>query len=177
MGRSAHKQEIAIKPGHEIHKVDNPMLTEAMSIHGDGVAKIDALHNMRTLLGGFYRFRGTASQNEAAKRFKALVEASQIGQGKALDPAKEAVDGGGIDPEIVFVKGSGARRTLKQLYEVLGKVDYNRAHYVVVQERGPTAYARYRCGNKRPSGPQMARCQRELRQIVDRIAQFFNLAG
>lgn len=163
-------------PDYQMRRVENPYLTDAMRVNGSGQREIDAVVNMRTLLGGFCRFHGSQSQNAAAARFKAACEAAEIGGARATDTEKEPVDGGGVNPEFVFIAGQDARKTIAEAYKLLGGVDFNRFSFIVIHDNGPTAYARWREGG-RPDGRTVAKYQVEGRKIANRLAELWNLAG
>lgn len=162
---------------HRWNKVENPMLTEAMSIHGDGMRRIDVIVNMRTVLGGFCRFKGDDAQNEAAKRFKSLVERSMLGGAKAIDLEKDAVDGGGINPEHVIVDGMKSRQEMADAREFLGELDFKRFSIVMIGENGPTAYARIRHRARVPGGNAVNRYAKEIYAIADRLAVHWQYAS
>lgn len=167
------------KPDGDIHvrKVDNPYLTDAMRVDGTGVRRIDAAVNMRTLLGGFCRFHGTQSQNQTVARFKALAEKGMLGGARAIDLSREAVDGGGINPDYVQISGIDAREELRRVWRHMGETDYRRLWFVVMENKGPTAYTRWRMKGRKPGSDSIAKHSKELRAIVSRLSDFMGYSG
>lgn len=167
---------ILIKQEH----VDNPHTSYAQYLHDlsngkSSPGKIMAEVNQVAKYGGFALFNGTESQNKAAETFKSLAEASEIGRVGAIDTAKEPVDGGWINPEMIFLKGDGARRAINQIYSHLGKADFERFWFVVVREKGPTPYCVWR--HKRKDGRLVAKCKGEIRQIANKLASHLQLSS
>lgn len=161
-------------------RVDNPLTTYAQTIYEMergyvSPGKIVVQKNLTTTLGGFARFHGNEAQNEAVKQFRSLYERAQLGGAKAVDPSKEPVDGGWINPEAIFEIGADARRSWAELSSYLGRVDTQRMHFVVVLERGPTAYARWRFNDHSRDGGLIAKGQVEIRRIADSIAVWAKL--
>lgn len=161
----------------ETRIVDNPLTTYAQTIHEMDQGRKDAgvlraSVNLVTLMGGAARFRLNAAQGQAASRFRALYEQSQVGGGRAVDPSLEPVDGGWRNPEAVFEIGASARRAFIAAQSFLGPVDFKRCEFVIVGENGPTAYARFRLRGARPNNGQLtSRFQVEFRHIMDRLAE------
>jgi hypothetical protein len=164
------------QPDIRTRKVDNPYLTEEMALAGVGVRRIDAQVNYKTLYGGFCRFGGSMSQNEAVARFKALAERCEVGGARAIDLTREAVDGGGPDPEFVQMSGADAREEMKRLRKFLGEVDYDRAWHVVVDEWSPKTYAMFRVNGRNVSQVGIDKYKAEMRFIADKMALFMKLA-
>lgn len=129
-----------------------------------------AMVNRTTLMGGACRFHCTPSQEEAAARFKAIYDRSQVGGAKAVDPSREAVDGGGINPESVIEIGADARAAYNRLFAALGPGKMRCLEYVVIGENGPTAYARWRYRNTKPDGRTVAQGSVEVRGILEEVA-------
>lgn len=160
-------------------RVDNPHTTYAQFLHELREGKPDAgavfvPRNMRTLLGGFCRFYGNQAQNEAAARFKSLYERAQLGGARAVDPAIEPVDGGGINPEAIFETGADARRAYDAIVpNALNRVELRRLEFVVIGEWGPTPYARWRGFGI--DGRGVSRAKVEVRDIVDKLAVHWRL--
>jgi|SRR6185312_6408262 len=161
--------------------IDNPLTTYAQTLHeaqqgSMSAGKIKATINLRTLMGGFARFGQhgklpPAHLCEAAKKFKSTWEAAQLGGAKAMDPAKEAVDGGrgsfgSLD------SGIDARQEMIRVRELLGPVDMRRLEYVLIREAGPTGYGQWRAslGGPAVKGESLKRYKREVWAIVDRLA-------
>lgn len=124
----------------------------------------------RTLMGGFCRFHGTEAQEKAAARFKAIYERSQVGGAKAVDPSREPVDGGGINPESVIEIGADARAAYNEMVAIFGKSIMKRFEYVMVGEHGPTAYARWLHHGQQQSGQVVARCAADFRRLMEHLA-------
>jgi hypothetical protein len=161
-------------------RVDNPLSTWAEFLHQLDKAtpyagKVEVLVNSRTILGGFNRFHGTEAQQMACARFKSLYERSQLGGARAVDPSLEPVDGGWTNPEAVFESGASARKELIAVQDLLGPVDYARIEFVVIRERGPTPYAKWRGFGI--DGRACARAKVEVREIVDRLAVHWKYQG
>lgn len=165
--------------------VENPLITASELIHqkaraeraGKSYAYIGMEQrqvDQRTLLGGFCRFNGTEEQNKAIARFKTLYEQAQLGGAKAMDPSKEPVDGGGINPESVLEIGADARRDLIRVQLLLGPVDYRRVEYVAILERGPTPYAKWRGFGA--DGRACSKAKVEVRRIADTLAVHWGYA-
>jgi hypothetical protein len=94
---------------------DNPLATWSQFLHEmdsghANAGRIAVKRNLTTLCGGFALFHGDDAQRRAAARFRSLYEQAQIGGAKAVNPAIEHVDGGGINPEATFERGADARR-------------------------------------------------------------------
>lgn len=181
MGRHG-KIKAATETGPDIREtwVDAPLTTWAQYIHelesgspraGRERAQVDR----RTLMGGFCRFHGTQAQEQAAARFKAIYERAQVGGGKAVDPSREPVDGGGINPESVIEIGADARSEYNRLFNLFGASDMRRLEYVIIGEHGPTAYARWLSRGKPVSGQVVGRMQVEFRRLVDALATSMQL--
>lgn len=129
----------------------------------------------RTLMGGFCRFHGSEAQEKAAARFKAIYESSQVGGAKAVDPSREAVSGGGINPESVIEIGADARQSYNRMHSEFGVQFMRHIEFVVIGDHGPTAYARWLHRGKPQSGQVTGRCAVELRRMMDRVAVHLKL--
>lgn len=165
----------------------DPMMTDAEFIHQralatektaiDGrarknVGKVLAKTNLRTLMGGFCRFRGTEAQERAAARYRSLSEAATIGGAKAVDLSVEPVDGRGANREPMEI-GADARAALLAAQKMLGRHDLLRWEYVVIGDHFPTAYALrwfHRC-----NGRAVEDAKDEVRKIADRLAVHWKL--
>ena len=176
------KRAQVIETGPDIREawVDSPQTSWAQYLYeldtglpqaGRQKAMIDA----RTLMGGFCRFHGTEAQEQAAARFKAIFERSQVGGAKAVDPSRENVDGGGINPESVIEIGADARRAYNMLFEALGRQTMQRLEFVVVGDKGPTAYARWRYRMAQPDGRTVGQGSVEVRGILEEVAVLLKL--
>lgn len=177
MGKAAKTKALPIESGPDIRGawVDAPLKTYSQYLHelDTGVPQAGREHvqiDRRTLMGGFCRFHGNAAQEMAAARFKAVYERAQVGGGKAVDPSREPVDGGGINPESVIEIGADARKEYNRLYNRLGLEDMRRLEFVIIGENGPTAYARWLARGKPVSGQVVGRLQVEFRNLMDRLA-------
>jgi hypothetical protein len=161
---------------------DNPHTTYAQTLYDEerGIerpGKIVVPVNLRTMLGGFASFRGTDLQNETVKRFRSIFEGAQIGGARACDPSIEPVDGGGVRQESASIIGADARRKYAAAKHALGSTDLKRLEFVVIGESGPTAYARWRTGNRRPNSRVVSKAMVEMRVIVLKLAKHWELAG
>lgn len=159
-------------------RVDSPLLTWAQFLHELEQGKPNAgkqivSMNMRTVLGGFCRFHGTEAQQKACAKLKSLYERSQVGGAKAVDPSLEPVDGGGINPEANIEIGADARREYNAVRALLGRQDLDRIEFVVIRERGPTPYAKWRGFGD--GGRGVSRGMVEVREIADRLAEHWQL--
>jgi hypothetical protein len=160
--------------------VDNPLLTFSEFLHQLDRPQSSSLRNRvqvnkNTILGGFCRFHGTEAQQMACARFKSLYERAQLGGARAVDPSLEPVDGGWTNPEAVFESGASARKELIAVQDLLGPVDYARIEFVVIRERGPTPYAKWRGFGI--DGRACAKAKVEVREIVDRLAVHWRYQG
>ncbi|RYY67731.1 MAG: hypothetical protein EOO12_00295 [Chitinophagaceae bacterium] len=160
--------------------VDNPLTTWAQFVHEIATdaphpGRSRAIVDRRVLLGGFCRFHGTEAQEQAAARFKAIYERSQVGGAKAVDPSRENVDGGGINPESVIEIGADARRLYNMLFNALGRQTMQRLEFVVIGDKGPTAYARWRYRMAQPDGRTVGQGSVEMRGIVEEVAVLLKL--
>lgn len=168
----------------EERRVDNPLSTYAQFVAeltegrpDPGIQRVQV--NMRTLLGGFCKFRGNEAQDKAAARFKSIYERSQLGGAKAVDPGREPVDGGGVNPEATIENGADARRDYNRIIGteripgVLDRVELRRIEYVIVGEWGPTSYARWRNHVRTPNGKHVSDGMVEVRRIMDKLAVHF----
>ncbi len=178
MGRGKMDDQII-----EERLVDNPLTGFAqwraeISEHGAAYAgKIQVSVNAVSLVGGFVRFNGTQAENAACARYKGLWEASQVGGARAVDPGREPVDGGWLNPEAVFEIGADARKVYSALTQHLGRMDTNRLHFVVVGEWGPTPYAKHFYRLRVPNSQAVSRAKVEVRRIAARAAAFLKLTG
>lgn len=183
MGRTSMKTKAAaIDSGPDIQEawVPAPLQTWAGFLHqletnAPNPGRERAMMNRATLLGGFCRFHGTEAQEQAAARFKAIYERSQVGGAKAVDPSRENVDGGGINPESVIEMGADARRAYNDLFVALGRQTMQRLEFVVIAEKGPTAYARWRLRNPKPNERLISQMMVEVRGIVEQVAVIWKL--
>jgi hypothetical protein len=84
--------------------------------------KIKATRSLRDdpLASLYIRSQINTAQFEAGRKFQRLVEEAQIGGIKAIDPAKESVDGGRI-PEPITDQQIKACRELNRAYRELGQ--------------------------------------------------------
>lgn len=176
MGRMT-KVQAKIETGPDIQEawVQAPLKTWAQFVHeldaGSPTAGRERVMRNRTeMMGGACRFNCTPSQEEAATRFRAIYERSQVGGAKAVDPSREAVDGGGINPESVIEIGADARSAYNRLFTALGKQVMQRLEFVVIGEHGPTAYARWRYRNNKPNGRIVADGMVEIRGVLEQVA-------
>jgi len=177
MGRHSKIKAAPIETGPDLRDVwvEAPLKTWAQYMHeldsglpqaGRERVQVDR----RTLMGGFCRFHGSEAQEKAAARFKAIYERSQVGGAKAVDPSREAVSGGGINPESVIEIGADARSAYNRLFTQFGSVDMRRLEFVIIGDHGPTAYARWRYRDRAPDGRAIGRASVELRSLVDMLA-------
>lgn len=176
MGRAKVKAA-TIEAGPDIREtwVDNPLTTWAQFLHEVATdtphaGRIRANVDRRVLLGGFCRFHGTEAQEKAAARFKDIFERAQVGGAKAVDPSREPVDGGGINPESVIEMGADARRAYNTIFNALGRQTMQRLEFVVIGDKGPTAYARWRYRNNKPNGRIVADGIVEIRGVLEQVA-------
>lgn len=161
-------------------RIDNPHTTYAQFVADAAAGRRDAgkqmaYVNQTTRLGGFALFYGSAAQNEAAARYLNLIENAQLGGARAVDPGREPVDGGGANPEAIFEIGANARNKLLSIRAQLGRLEAQRLEFVLVMERGPTAYAKWRYGARQPNSRAVADAKVEVRRIVDRLAAILDL--
>lgn len=183
MGRNSTKtKRVVDASGPDIREtwVPAPLKTWAQVLHELGTeapnaGRERAMVDRRTLMGGFCRFHGTEAQNEAAARFKAIYERAQVGGAKAVDPSREPVDGGGINPESVVEIGADARRAYNALHLDLGQQDMRKLEFVVIGDKGPTAYARWRYRNPKPNERIVGNGAVEMRGILERVAVLWKL--
>lgn len=183
---TGRKMQATIIRDHREELVDNPLTTYAQTLYESerGLltpGKIKVIRNQRTLMGGFCRFgeHGRLPPDhlcEAAARLKSIHEQAQLGGARALDPAREAVDGGrgafgSLDT------GIDARQELSAVIRLLGH-DYRKVEYVIIREHGPTAYARWRASIEGGSvwGDAVKRRRAEMCAIVERLAIYWRLA-
>lgn len=174
MGR---KMNVAVKADEVVREVwvDSPLTSWSQFLHEleegiDNPGRQRAMMNRRTLMGGFCRFHGTEAQEKAAARFKAIYERSQLGGAKAVDPSKEPVDGGGINPESVIEIGADARAAYNRIYSFLERNDFRKVEFVVMGDHGPTAYARWLLRVQNPDGRAIGRVTADFRRIMDGLA-------
>lgn len=166
-----------IETGPDIREVwvDSPQTAWAQYLYeldtgSPSAGRQQAMVDRKTLMGGACRFNCTPSQEEAAARFKTIYDRSQVGGAKAVDPSREAVDGGGINPESVIEIGADARAAYNRLFTRLGRQTMQRLEFVVIGEHGPTAYARWRYRNNKPDGRTVAQGSVEVRGILEEVA-------
>lgn len=180
----ARKQQAraVIETGPDIREtwVDSPQISWAQYLHelesGTPYAgRQRAMVDRRSIMGGFCRFHGNEAQEQAAARFKAIYERSQVGGAKAVDPSRENVDGGGINPESVIEIGADARRLYNMLFTALGRQTMQRLEFVVIGDKGPTAYARWRYRMAQPDGRTVGQGSVEMRDIVEQVAVLLKL--
>ena len=184
MGRHTKMKAEAIETGPDIREVwvEGPLVSWSQFIHeletgmphaGRERVRLDR----RSLMGGFCRFHGTEAQEKAAAKFKAIYERSQVGGAKAVDPEKEPVDGGGINPESVIEIGADARRAYNEMHVKFGKQVMMHLEYVIIGDHGPTAYARWLTRTHRPDGRTVGSAAVGFRSIVDLLAVHMKLQG
>lgn len=164
----------------ETRRVDSPLLTWAQFVHEldegrPNAGKQLATINLRTLMGGFCRFHGTEAQQRACAKLKSLYERSQVGGAKAIDPSVEPVDGGGVNPEANIEIGADARKQYVAVRALLGRRDLERIEFVVIRERGPTPYAKWR--GLGDGGRGVSRGMVEVREVADRLAVHWKYQG
>jgi hypothetical protein len=161
--------------------VDSPTTGYAQfvaEIQSEGAAyagKIAVQVNKRELIGGYCRFGGTASEERACARYRSVWEASQVGGARAVDPSREPVDGGWLNPEAVFETGADARKLYGRIVDHLGRVDLGKLHFVVVGEWGPTPYAKHFFKQRHPDGKAVSQAKVEVRRIAAKLAAFLDL--
>lgn len=166
-----------------VRKLDGrPLTTYAQFVADLAEGKPDAgvvyaQVNLKTIMGGFVRFYGNEAEQAACARYRALWDASQVGGSRAVDPSREAVDGGWANPEAVFEVGADARRLYAELTQYLGRVNTASLHFVVVGEWGPTSYARWRFGVRHPNSTHVSRGKAQVRSIAQAAAEFLQLSG
>lgn len=180
MGRVRMKPVIETGPDIQEVWMDSPNTSWAQYLHEleSGLAHAGRERvrlDRRELMGGFCRFHGTEAQEKAAARFKVIHERSQVGGAKAVDPGKEPVDGGGINPESVIELGADARREYNRLFNAIGRQDMIRLEFVVIGDHGPTAYARWRYRNPRPNARVVGDGAVEMRRLVEEVAVLLRL--
>lgn len=156
--------------------VDNPHVTWSQFLHEleagmPHAGRQRALVDRRVLMGGFCRFHGTEAQEKAAARFKSIYERSQVGGAKAVDPSKEPVDGGGINPESVIEMGSDARRAYNAMHLKFGRQFMMHVEFVVMGDHGPTTYARWASRNAPKNGALVGRYAADFRRMMDQLAE------
>lgn len=181
-GRKRKNGAVAMEIGPDIQEqlVPAPLQTWAGFLHqldtnAPNPGRERAMVDRRTLLGGFCRFHGTEAQEKAAAKFKVIFERAQVGGAKAVDPSREPVDGGGINPESVIEMGADARRMYNMLFQRLGKPTMMMLEFVVIGDHGPTAYARWRHRNPRPDGRLVGQASVEMRGILEEVAVLLKL--
>jgi hypothetical protein len=179
----AKKQATAvIETGPDIQEawVDSPQTSWAQYLYeleqGTPYAgRQRAMVDRRSLMGGFCRFHGTEAQEQAASRFKSIYERAQLGGAKAVDPSRETVDGGGVNPESVIEIGADARTAYNRMFVALGRQTMERLEFVIVGDKGPTAYARWRYRMPQPDGRTVGQGSVEVRGIVEQVAVLLKL--
>lgn len=183
MGRAKMKSAV-IETGPDIREtwVDAPLASWSQFLHelDAGIphaGRERALVDRRTLLGGFCRFHGTQAQEQAAAKFKAIYERSQVGGAKAVDPEREPVDGGGINPESVITIGADARRAYNEMHTAFGRQKMMHLEYVIVHDHGPTAYARWASRGAPKNGALVGRYAVDFRRLMDDLAVHLKLQG
>lgn len=181
MGKhSKLKEQVESGPDIQEAWVDAPLTTWAQYLHevesGSPRAGRERVQvDRRTLLGGFCRFHGTQAQEQAAARFKAIYERSQVGGAKAVDPSREPVDGGGINPESVIEIGADARRAYNEMVAGFGKTAMRQLEFVIIGDKGPTAYARWMNHGRQQSGQVVGRCAADFRRLVEHLSVHLKL--
>lgn len=162
-------------------RVDNPLTGFAQwraEIATEGAARagtVVATINMKTVMGGFVRFNGSEAEQHACARYRSVWEASQVGGARAVDPSREPVDGGWLNPEAVFETGADARKLYGRIVDHLGRVDLGKLHFVVVGEWGPTPYAKHFFKQRYPDGKAVSQAKVEVRRIAAKLATFLDL--
>jgi len=182
--RGAKAVAVEIETGDMIveMRIDDPTTSWSQFLYEieNGLAhpgKRTALVNKRELMGGFCRFHGTQVQEEAMRQFKALYERSLVGGAKAVDPSREVVDGGGINPHLTAMTGAAARARFGALRAHLTEPVFKCVEFVVMGDHGPTSYARWRYRERVPGGSLVGKGSVEMRAFADRIAVFLNLSN
>lgn len=182
MGRQSKMKAATIETGPDIRETFVPAALQTwagflhqLDTNAPNPGRERAMVDRRSVMGGFCRFNGTPSQEEAAARFKAIYERSQVGGAKAVDPSREAIDGGGINPESVIEIGADARAQYNRLFTALGQQTMQRLEFVVIGENGPTAYARWRYRMQKPDGRTTSQGAVEMRGVMDEVAVVLRL--
>lgn len=155
--------------------VDSPLTSWSQFLHDlergiPHAGRERAMVDRRTLMGGFCRFHGTEAQEKAAARFKAICERAQVGGAKAVDPSKEPVDGGGINPESVIEIGADARRAYNAMHIKFGWQFMLHMEFVVMGDHGPTAYARWASRGAPKNGAIVGRYAADFRRMMEQVA-------
>lgn len=164
---------------------DDPSMSRAEKLHQldinpnkphVGQERVDV--NMKTLLGGFANFRSaTEAQKETVMRFKNAHDNGQVGGTRAQDYGKEYVDGGGINPESVFIIGMKARKDWLFAQQILGAIDFMLLESVVIKEHTTRQIAQRlpaKFGDDVENGRK--KVARTIFNAVDRLAVGWDLA-
>ena len=147
-------------------------------IQAEGAAtagKVAVTINAKTLIGGFTRFYGSEAEQRACARYRSVWDASQVGGARAVDPSREPVDGGWLNPEAVFETGADARKLYGRIKEELGRMDLAKLHFVVVSEWGPSPFAKHFYRLRQPNASAVSKAKVEVRSIAARLARFLDL--
>lgn len=147
--------------------VDDPFSTEGHKIAVSASLRDDPLARLHV------RRQITDAQFNAGRRLQSLFEASQIGSVKAIDPGKEAVDGGRC-PEPLTDRQAHAAAELAEVRYELGSRDYALVWSVLGDRQFIEQYAR-------ATGVKSQRTidflSRSFRDALERCAKLWGARG
>lgn len=136
--------------------------------------KIQVIRSTRTdaLAGLYARNWIDDAQFCAGRKWENLFESAEIGSIRAIDPTKEAVDGGRI-PEPITDHQISALRKLDEAHQWLGRDGYNIV-FAVLGERHLLKEAAQRCGYV--TAREIDYFSRRFRECLETLAQLWGFA-
>jgi hypothetical protein len=158
---------VVIEPETQIVSVDNPLAT----IRGE---KSRARRSLRgDLLSWLYsRKQIDDAQFNAGRLWEKYAELSEIGNVRAIDPAKEAVDGGKL-PDVLTDKQIKAFKALKEAAVKLGAEGEGLVRHILGDGMSIAAAAAVR-GLEKESGREYI--GKRFRECLLTLAKLWNLA-
>ena len=130
--------------------------------------------NMRELIGGYCRYKNrTPARDMAAAKFKALIEACQIANLRAVDMERPIVDTSMTPASINMEYGEQARAEYKTLFNALDRGAMTLLHRVIVEDRSQRDLVNvYNLGK---GSYARAKLSKMVHGAVDDLAGYYNL--
>jgi hypothetical protein len=110
------------------------------------------------------------AQYEAGRLYEKYAEQAEIGNLKAMDPTKEAVDGGGIH-EPITDKQIAAVRHLTEARGVLGRRNEMLVRKIIVEKK------RFKEIARSPAELDVRHARQTFIECMEELAVFWNMAG
>lgn len=135
MAKRMRRGQITLSAGVQVHdRRATDLLRNAMVVPFevqdpyavDGIGRIVVMRSLRDdpLAGMFARRQIDQAQYDAGRKWQAYMEDAEVGNIRAIDPTKEAVDGGRM-PEPLSDRAAFAFRELSHAHATLGMIGEN----------------------------------------------------